>query len=111
MSGWLRYERVNAAELDRALGTDAIRRFSEYNLFQVLLNLRRRLVKIRNGVGLLPVWQRESQHPPGMPGRVFCGIGNLPRPEQVSGKRKADQGKREELEAKRASLIAQLRGR
>ena len=41
MSGWLRYERVNAAELDRALGTDAIRRFSEYNLFQVLLNLRR----------------------------------------------------------------------
>ncbi|CAE7836944.1 unnamed protein product, partial [Symbiodinium microadriaticum] len=81
MSGWLRYERVNAAELDRALGTDAIRRFSEYNLFQ---------------------------HPPGMPGRVFCGIGSLPRPEQVSGKRKADEQKREELQAKRASLIAQL---
>ena len=43
-----------------------------------------------------------------MPGRVFCGIGSLPRPEQVSGKRKADEQKREELQAKRASLIAQL---
>ena len=108
LAGWLRYEPVNAAELDRALDSDAVRRFGEYNLFDILLSLRRRLVKIRNGVGLLPVWQRESRHPPGMKSRLFCGIGRLPRPDQVGGKRKADDAKREELQAARASLIAQL---
>ncbi|CAE7251057.1 unnamed protein product, partial [Symbiodinium sp. CCMP2456] len=108
MTGWLHYEPVNAAELDRALNSDAVRRFTEFNLFDSLLSLRRRLVKIRNGVGLLPVWQRESRHPPGMPGRVFCGIGCLPRPEEVGGKRKADEEKREEFKAARAALIAQL---
>ncbi|CAE7735384.1 unnamed protein product [Symbiodinium sp. CCMP2592] len=108
LAGWLRYEPVNVAELDRALDSDAVRRFAEYNLFEILLSLRRRVVKIQNGVGLLPVWQRESRHPPGMQGRVFCGIGRLPHPDQAGGKRKADDSKREELQAARASLIAQL---
>ncbi|CAE7261606.1 unnamed protein product, partial [Symbiodinium sp. CCMP2456] len=108
MAGWLRYEPANASELDRALNSDAVRRFAEFNLFEILLSLRRRLVKVSNGVGLLPVWQRESRHPPGLPGRVFCGIGRLPRPDEVGGKRKADEEKREELQAARAALIAQL---
>ena len=43
-----------------------------------------------------------------MQGRTYCGIGRLPRPNDVSGKRKADEDKRQELQAARASLIAQL---
>ena len=33
MAGRLHYEPVNAAELDRALDSDAVRRFAEYNLY------------------------------------------------------------------------------
>ena len=64
--------------IEEALNLDAVRRLENCDCFGILLSIRQRAVGVRNGVGHIPVLQRECRHAPGLRGRWCCGVGDVP---------------------------------
>ncbi|CAJ1414497.1 unnamed protein product [Effrenium voratum] len=73
--GW---EPVNVTAIEEALNLDAVRRLENCDCFGILLSIRQRAVGVRNGVGHIPVLQRECRHAPGLRARWCCGVGDVP---------------------------------
>ncbi|CAJ1450449.1 unnamed protein product, partial [Effrenium voratum] len=74
----VRWEPVNVTAIEEALNLDAVRRLENCDCFGILLSIRQRAVGVRNGVGHIPVLQRECRHAPGLRARWCCGVGDVP---------------------------------
>ena len=75
----LRWEPVNVRIIEEALSLDAIRRvrLANYDAFDVLLSIRRRVTNVKGKVGWIAVAERESEPINGKAQRLFSGIGGL----------------------------------
>ena len=78
-TGVLRWETVNIETIEKALELDAIRRLrlEHYNVFQILLSIRRRTVDVKGKIGRIAVLERESERIGDRPQRLYSGIGGL----------------------------------
>ncbi|CAJ1412545.1 unnamed protein product, partial [Effrenium voratum] len=54
---------MNVTAIEEALSLDAVRRLENCDCFEILLSIRQRAVGVRNGVGHIPVLQREIRRP------------------------------------------------
>jgi hypothetical protein len=73
------WEPANAHQIEKALRLDAIRRvgMENYGCFEILYSLRNRAMKVRRGLGWIPVAVRESVGVGKLKGRLYSGIGSL----------------------------------
>ncbi|CAE7462845.1 unnamed protein product, partial [Symbiodinium microadriaticum] len=89
-----------------ALHLDAVRRCPDSGMFDVLYSFSKRAVSIGpDGIGWVPVLMRPGRRPPGMRGRLFCGIGKLPDPQpKASAKKKAKKQEEEEPDPRKSFI-------
>ena len=80
----LRWEQVNVEVIEQALQLDAVRRMrlANYDLFAVLLSIRRRIVNVKGKVGWIPVLERECPEVGGKKQRLWSGITGV-QPEEL----------------------------
>ena len=100
------WERVDCATISEALHLDAVRRCPDSGMFDVLYSFSKRAVSIGpDGIGWVPVLMRPGRRPPGMRGRLFCGIGKLPDPQpKASAKKKAKKQEEEEPDPRKSFI-------
>eukprot|EP00973_Karenia_brevis_P043072 5964071-Karenia_brevis.AAC.1 len=72
----LRWEPVNVVAVEKALTLAAVRslRMEHYDCFEILLSIRDRAVRVRRGIGSIPVIERASQAVGGLQNRLYSGI-------------------------------------
>ena len=98
---------MDCATISEALHLDAVRRCPDSGLFDVLYSFSKRAVSIGpDGIGWVPVLMRPGRRPPGMRGRVICGVGKLPDPPQpkASAKKKAKKQEGEEPDPRKSFI-------
>ena len=75
-------------------------------MIDVLYSFSKRAVSIGpDGIGWVPVLMRPGRRPPGMRGRLFCGIGKSPDPQpKASAKKKAKKQEEEEPDPRKSFI-------
>ncbi|CAE7254134.1 unnamed protein product [Symbiodinium sp. CCMP2592] len=90
-----RWEPVNVQSLDEALGKDAVRRFTEFSLYEVLWSIRTRVRSIRGRIGWVFVTEQDGDAPPGMRARQYSGVVLPPLVKETAASRKRKAGAKE----------------